>query len=106
MLKGRESEARDVLRKTLSKRGQEAIEEELDDIRRLDTTSNRSFCEELKLMLKWKNLKRYQNIMHMNLVLINDHTIMVYVCVKLIPLPCINLFPSMHTCTHRLYTVY
>ena len=63
MLKGRESEARDVLRKTLAKRGQEAIEEELADIRRLDTPSNRSFLEELKLMLKWKNLKRYRNIM-------------------------------------------
>ena len=59
MLKGRESEARDVLRKTLSKRGQEAIEEELNDIRRsLSPDVNSSLIHELKLMFKWKNLKR------------------------------------------------
>ena len=60
MLKGRESEARDVLRKTLSKRGQEAIEEEIEDIRSTITSEkNRNVFEELKLILKWKNLKRY-----------------------------------------------
>ena len=60
MLKGRESEARDVLRKTLSRRGQEAIEEEIEDIKKSLLSDIDSSCiRELKLMLKWKNLKRY-----------------------------------------------
>ena len=58
MLKGRESEARDVLRKTLSRRGQEAIEEELKFIDHLDSQASRSILKELKLLLKWKRLKR------------------------------------------------
>ena len=59
MLKGRESEARDVLRKTVSRRGQEAIEEEIEDIKRtIVSDKNRNVFQELKLLLKWKNLKR------------------------------------------------
>ena len=59
MLKGRESEARDVLRKTLSRRGQEAIEEELDDIKLLQSSFNRNkFKAKLQLLLRWKTFKR------------------------------------------------
>ena len=59
MLKGRESEARDVLRKTLSRRGQEAIEEEIEDIKLLKSSFNQNkFKAELQLLLRWKTFKR------------------------------------------------
>ncbi len=60
MLKGRESEAREVLRKTSSKLGQDGIEAELEDIRQsLELEKGKNFLHELKLLVKWKNLKRY-----------------------------------------------
>ncbi len=60
MLKGREAEAREVLRKTVSKLGQEGIEAELDDIRQtLNLGKKQNIFQELKLLLKWRNLKRY-----------------------------------------------
>ncbi|XP_064402970.1 uncharacterized protein LOC135348622 [Halichondria panicea] len=59
MLKGRESEAREVLRKTVSKLGQEGIEAELEDIRQtLNSGPKINILQELKLILKWRNLKR------------------------------------------------
>ena len=59
MLKGRESEAREVLRKTVSKLGQEGIEAELEDIRQTWNLEKQNIFQELKLLLKWRNLKRY-----------------------------------------------
>ncbi len=62
MLKGRESEAREVLRKTASKLGQEGIESELEDIRQtLKSATKQNIVQEIKLLLKWRNLKRYSN---------------------------------------------
>ncbi|XP_064403244.1 probable metabolite transport protein CsbC isoform X3 [Halichondria panicea] len=59
MLKGRESEAREVLRKTASKLGQEGIESELEDIRQtLKSATKQNIVQEIKLLLKWRNLKR------------------------------------------------
>ncbi len=59
MLKGREAEAREVLRKTLSKLGQEGIEAELEDIRQsLELGNDSSIVQEIKHILKWKLLKR------------------------------------------------
>ncbi len=58
-MKGREAEAREVLRKTSSKLGEDGIEAELEDIRqtlRLDKDSN--FLKELKHIVKWKVFKR------------------------------------------------
>ncbi len=60
MLKGRESEAREVLRKTVSKLGQEGIETELEDIRQtLNSGTKINVFQELKVFLKWRNFKRY-----------------------------------------------
>ncbi len=60
MVQGRESEAREVLRKTVSKLGQEGIEAELEDIRQsLNSGPKINILQELKLILKWRNLKRY-----------------------------------------------
>ncbi len=59
MLKGREAEAREVLRKTVSKLGQEGIEAELEDIRQTLNLEKQNIFQELKLLLKWMNLKRY-----------------------------------------------
>ncbi len=59
MLKGRESDAREVLRKTVSKLGQEGIEAELEDIRQTLNSGKNNIFQELKLILKWRNLKRY-----------------------------------------------
>ncbi len=60
MLKGREPEARDVLRKTVSKLGQEGIEAELEDIRQsLNSGPKINILQELILIMKWRNLKRY-----------------------------------------------
>ncbi len=58
-MKGRESEAREVLRKTVSKLGQEGIEAELEDIRQTWNLEKQNIFQELKLLLKWRNLKRY-----------------------------------------------
>ncbi|XP_064402973.1 uncharacterized protein LOC135348624 [Halichondria panicea] len=59
MLKGRESEAREVLIKTVSKLGQEGIESELEDIRQsLNSGPKINILQELNLILKWRNLKR------------------------------------------------
>ena len=59
MLNGRESEAREVLRQTSSKLGQEGIEAELEDIRQsLESAKNLSIIQEIKAILKWKILKR------------------------------------------------
>ncbi len=60
MLKGREAEAREVLRKTVSKLGQEGIETELEDIRQtLNSGTKINIFQELKVLLKWRNFKRY-----------------------------------------------
>ncbi|XP_064403258.1 putative metabolite transport protein YwtG [Halichondria panicea] len=59
MLNGRESEAREVLRQTSSKLGQEGIEAELEDIRQsLESAKNLSIIQKIKAILKWKILKR------------------------------------------------
>ena len=59
-MKGRESEAREVLRKTVSKLDLKGIEAELEDIRQtLNLGKKQSIFQELKLLLKWRNLKRY-----------------------------------------------
>ncbi len=59
MLKGRESEAREVLRKTSSNLGQDGIEAELEDIRQtLKSGNDTNFLKEVKHVLKWKNFKR------------------------------------------------
>ncbi len=59
MLKGRESEAREVLRKTASNLGQEGIEAELEDIRQsLESAKDLSIVQEIKVILQWKILKR------------------------------------------------
>ncbi len=58
-MNGRESEAREVLRQTSSKLGQEGIEAELEDIRQsLESAKNLSIIQEIKAILKWKILKR------------------------------------------------
>ncbi len=60
MLKGRETEAREVLRKTVSKLGQEGIETELEDIRQtLNSGTKINIFQEFKVFLKWRNFKRY-----------------------------------------------
>ncbi len=60
MVQGRESEAREVLRKTVSKLGQEGIEAELEDIRlTLKSATKQNLFQELKVILKWRILKRY-----------------------------------------------
>ncbi len=55
-------------KKTVSKLEQEGIEAELEDIRQtLNLVKKQSIFQELKLLLKWRNLKRYSwplNIMH------------------------------------------
>ncbi|XP_064402965.1 uncharacterized protein LOC135348620 isoform X2 [Halichondria panicea] len=59
MVQGRESEAREVLRKTVSKLGQEGIEAELEDIRlTLKSATKQNLFQELKVILKWRILKR------------------------------------------------
>ncbi len=59
MLKGRESEAQEVLRKTASNLGQEGIEAELEDIRQsLESAKDLSIVQEIKVILQWKILKR------------------------------------------------
>ncbi len=58
-MNGRESEAREVLRQTSSKLGQEGIEAELEDIRQsLESAKNLSIIQKIKAILKWKILKR------------------------------------------------
>ncbi len=59
MLKGRESEAREVLRKTSSNLGQDGIEAELEDIRQtLKSGMDINFLQKLKHIFKWKIFKR------------------------------------------------
>ncbi len=59
MLKGRESEAREVLRKTSSKLGEDGIEAELKDIRQsLESMKESGFFKGLKHIFKWKIFKR------------------------------------------------
>ncbi len=59
MLKGRESEAREVLRKTSSNLGQDGIEAELEDIRQtLKSGENKNFLQQLKHIFKWRVFKR------------------------------------------------
>ncbi len=56
MLKGRESEAREVLRKTSPKLGEDGIEAELKDIRQsLESMKDSGF---FKHIFKWKIFKR------------------------------------------------
>ncbi len=58
-MKGRESEAQEVLRKTASNLGQEGIEAELEDIRQsLESAKDLSIVQEIKVILQWKILKR------------------------------------------------
>ena len=59
-MRGREPEAREVLRITASKLGQKGIEDELKCIRlALDSVATSSFIEELKLLFtKPKKLER------------------------------------------------
>ncbi|XP_064405239.1 uncharacterized protein LOC135350390 isoform X4 [Halichondria panicea] len=61
MLKGREPEAREVLRIAASELGQEGIEDELKCIRlALDSVANSSFVEELKLL--FTNSKKLERL--------------------------------------------
>ena len=54
MLKGRELEAREVLRKTSSNLGQDGIEVELEDIRQtLKSGNDTNFLKEVKHVLKF-----------------------------------------------------
>ena len=60
MLKNRETEAREVLRKFVSSNDVEGIEEEIADIKEsLNEHMNPNCIQELRLLMKWKNLKRY-----------------------------------------------
>ncbi len=59
MLKGRESEGREVLRKTSPKLGEDGIEAELRDIRQsLESMIDLSFLKGLKHIFKWTIFKR------------------------------------------------
>ena len=59
MLKNRETEAREVLRKLVSSNDVESIEEEIADIKAsLNEHTNPTCLQELKLILEWKNLRR------------------------------------------------
>ncbi len=59
MLKGRESEAREVLRKTSPKLGEDGIEAELRDIRQsLESMNDSGFLKGLKHIFKWTIFKR------------------------------------------------
>ena len=60
MLKNRETEAREVLRKFVSSSDVESIEEEIADIKdSLNEHTNPNCTQELRLLMKWKNLRRY-----------------------------------------------
>ena len=64
MLKNREIEAREVLRKFVSSNDVESIEDEIADIKEsLNEDTDPNCLQELRLMMKWKNLRRYVLIM-------------------------------------------
>ena len=60
MLKNRETEAREVLRKFVASNHVEGIEEEIADIKEsLNDHTNPNCIQEFRLLMKWKNLRRY-----------------------------------------------
>lgn len=60
MLKSRETEARRVLRKLVSSNDVGSIEDEIADIKQsLNEHTNPNCSQEVLLILKWKNLRRY-----------------------------------------------
>ncbi len=59
MLKGKEKEAIEVLKKTVYKRRREYIEDEINDIKKtIQPGANQGFLQNTKILLRWSNLKR------------------------------------------------
>ena len=59
MLKNRETEAREVLQKFVSSNDVESIEDDIADIKEsLNEHTDPNCLQELRLMMKWKNLRR------------------------------------------------